>query len=188
MTLKTTVLTVLVLFALAVPGVVGSGFALPLPDYFADEWVGFVCLTASPPGSPPTSVLVQFMFDKSTNGGISLTGADSLFAFLTGNLGLLSPIIGSNPQTACSLTPSQTQVEFPGATGLQAAQFVSGSFQQLGFSRYIIVDAFWTTTDVSYIAETLTSVEVLGLDVFRVTENNDLSYVASSQIVRSLVP
>jgi hypothetical protein len=187
MTLKAAVLTVLVVFALAVPGVVGSGFAEPLPGYFEDEWVGFVCLTASPPGSPPTSVLVQFMFDKTSNGGISLTWADSLFAFLTGNLGLLSPIIGSNPQTACSRTPSQIQVEFPGATGLQAAQLVSGSFQQLGFSRYIIVDTYLSFLDLSY-GETQISVETLNSDVFRVNGNNDVSPVAANQIARSLVP
>jgi len=188
MTLKAAVLTVLVLFALAGPGVVGSGFAVPLPNYFEDEWVGFVCLTAIPPGSPSTSVLVQFMFDKNHGGGISLTQADSLFAFLTGSLGLLSPFIGNNPQTTCSLPPSQIQVEFPGATGLQAAQLLSGSFQQLGFSRYIIVDAYVDTADLSYIADTLTSVEFLGFDVFRVTGDNDLSWVANSWIVKSLVP
>jgi hypothetical protein len=137
MTPRATVLIVFVVFALTVPGVVGSGFAAPIPDYFKDEWVGFVCLTASPPGSPPISVLVQFNFDQVTFGGISLIRANSLFTYLTSNLGLLSPTIGNNPQTTCSLTPSQTLAMFPGATALQAAQQVSGSFQQLGFPPYI---------------------------------------------------
>lgn len=183
MTLTRIALTVMVLFALAVPGVVGSGIAAPIPPFFEEESVGFVCLTASPPGSPPTSVLVQFNFDKIAFGGIPLTRADSLFSFLTSNLGLLSPIIGSNPQTTCSLTPSQTLVQFPGATALQAAQQVSGSFQQLGFSRYIIVDTF-----LSFAVPYFGPVDTLRSDVFLVIGNNDLSYASSIDIAESLVP
>jgi hypothetical protein len=183
MTPRATVLIVFVLVALVVPGVVGSAFAAPIPDYFEDEWVGFVCLTATPPGSPPISVLVQFNFDQVTFGGIPPNRANSLFTYLTSNLGLLSPIIGNNPQTTCSLTPSQTLAMFPGATALQAAQQVSGTFQQLSFARYIIVDAFLSFT-VLYFG----SVDTLRTEVYRVNGNNDLSYVASNEIAASLVP
>ena len=179
----TTVLTVLVLFALLVPGVVGSGFAAPIPEYFQDEWVGFVCLTAFPPGSPATTVLVQFNFDKTTFGGIPLSRADSLYTFLRSNLGLLSPVIGSNPQTTCTLTPGQVVIQFPGADAKQATQQVSGSFQQLGFARYIVVDTYSALAILSS-----GTVVVLKTDVFVVNGNNDLSYVASNEIAASLVP
>jgi hypothetical protein len=182
-TTKAIVLTGLLLLALAVPGVAGNGFAASIPTYFEDEWVGFVCLTASPPGSPPTGVLLQLNFDKVALGGISLTTADSLFAFLTGNLGLLSPIIGNNPQTTCSRTPSQIQAQFPGVNALQATQQLSGTFQQIGFPRYIVVDAFF-----SLVAPYLGTATILRTDVFLVTGNNDLSYAAGNEIVDSLIP
>src|SRR5262249_46339992 len=142
MTRVTTAVTVLLLLVLAVPGTVGIGLAAQIPDYFGDEWVAFVCLTATPPGSGPTTVLLQLNFDKLSFGGIPLDRADRLYAYLTNNLGILSPVIGPNPQKTCTLTPSQVTVQFPGKTALDAAQLVSPSFQQLGFARYVILDAF----------------------------------------------
>ena len=183
MTSTRTILTVLVVFALAVAGLVDRGFAAAIPNYFQDEWVGFVCLTALPQGSPPTRVLLQLNFDKTSLGGIPLSRADSLFGFLTSNLGLLSPTLGSNPQTTCSFTPSQILVNFPGATALQAAQQVSPTFQQIGFARYVILDAFLSLT-VIYSGP----VNTLRTEVFLVTGNNDLNYVASNEIAESLVP
>lgn len=178
-----TIVVVLLALVLAVPGLVGSSFADPIPGYFADEWVGFLCLRTSSPGSPPTSVLLQFNFDKITFGGIPLNRADSLFTFLTGNLGVLSPTIGSNPQTTCSLTPSQVQTTFLGATGLQAAQQVAPTFQQLGFTRYVIADSFLSFTVIFS-----GSVNTLRTEVFVVAGSNDLSYVASHEFAASLVP
>ena len=183
MTSTRTILTVLVVFALAVPGLIDSGFAAAIPDYFQDEWVGFVCLTAFPQGSPPTRVLLQLNFDKTALGGIPLSRADRLFGFLTGNIGLLSPTIGSNPQSTCSFTPNQILVDFPRATALQAAQQVSPTFQQLGFARYIILDAFLSLTVIYSGPE-----NTLRTEVFLVTGNNDLSYVATNEIAESLVP
>ena len=43
------------------------------------------------------TVLVVFAL-----GGIPLSRADSLFGFLTSDVGLLSPTLGGNPQTTCS--------------------------------------------------------------------------------------
>ncbi len=183
MTWRASILTVVFVLALTAPGASGDAPAAAIPSYFEDEWVGFLCLTASPPGSGSTGVLVQFNFDKSTLGGIPLARADRLFAFFASNLGLLSPTIGKNPQTTCSLSPTQTLAQFPGATALQAAQQVSGSFQQLGFSRYVIVDSY-VNVALLYFGP----VQTVRSDVFPVSGNNDLSYAGSNELPDATLP
>jgi hypothetical protein len=138
----TAVLILLLLCVVAALGLVGDTDAAPLPAYFAEGWVGFLCLSATPPGSGgPVNVLLQLNFDKAEFGGISLARADALVPFIAANLGVLSPTVGSNPQVTCSRTPSQILADFPGVNALQAVQQVAPIREQLGFARYIIADA-----------------------------------------------
>lgn len=183
MTLKVAVLIVTLLLT-----AVGTALAAPTPEYFAEEWAAFMCV-AGPPGAPGP-VAVQFNFDKVAFGGIPLDRANNLFTYLRSNLGLLSPVLGSNPQlTNCnvvpgqSLNPSQALALAPGLTALQAAQGLSGTFQQLGFSRYIIADVFLSFT-VLYSG----SVDTLRMEVFDVPGSNNLVFKVSSDIDESLVP
>jgi hypothetical protein len=176
----TCALIFLLLLSLAVPGV---ATAVAPPSYFADGWVGFLCLTATPPGSGPTTVLLQLNFDKIAFGGVPLGRADALFTYLGNNLGLLSPVLGNSPQKTCSLTPSQVVVMFPGATALDAVQQVSGSFQQLGFSRYVIYDVFLSATLLYFGA-----VNTVRGEAYQVNGPNDLSYAMSTEFEPSLLP
>jgi hypothetical protein len=178
LTSPTTIVIILLLLLLPVPAV-----AAPIPDYFADEWVGFVCLSATPPGSGPTTVLVQINFDKFAFGGIALEGADSLFGYLTDNLGLLSLVLGNSPQKSCQRTPSQILAEFPGTTARQAAQLVSPTFQQLGFAHFIVVDTF-----LSFAVLYSGGVNTLRAEVFLVPGDNDLSFVLAHDLIETLLP
>jgi hypothetical protein len=181
---RVVVLTVLTVLALGAPWMVEDSFAAPIPDYFADEWVGFACFNAVAPGGSTTATVLQFNFDKFAGNGITLARADSLFARLTSSLGWLSQLIGASLQMTCTLTPSQIQASNPGLTALQAALQVSGSFQQLGFPSYLILDSFLTVAP-SYLG---TDIPILRTDAFRVLGSNNLSYQGSNDVLESLLP
>ena len=180
---KAMVLTVLVLFALGTPCMVDRSFAATIPDYFQDEWVAFACLNAVAPGGSPTPVLLQLNFDKIVGNGIPLARADSLFARLTGSLGWLSQLLGASLQLTCAYTPSQIQASNPGLTALQAAQQLSGSFQQRGFPAYLILDSFLSFA-LSYLGS---DIAILRTDAFRVVGPNNVSYLGSSDVIESLI-
>ena len=69
-------------------------------------------------------------------------------------------------------------------TALQAAQQLSGTFQQLGFPSYLIADAFLSVAP-SYLGN---DIVILRTDAFRVLGGNNVSYVGSSEIIESLIP
>jgi hypothetical protein len=180
MTTKIVALSVLLCIASGWPGVLGEAIAapIPVPAYFDGEHVGAVCLTAVPPGGPgPITVLVQFNFDPVTQGGISLARANSLFAYYKDILlGILKPLIGSNFQSFCSLTPSDVQIQYPGVDALDAIQLV----RQFAFERYYIVDSYLTT---------YAGVEsIVRSEVFRVDGGDELSYVQGFEIAEGLLP
>jgi len=173
----------LLLLALAAPGMVGGVAAESVPTYFEDGWVGFLCLNATPPGSGPIHVFLQINFDKVSLGGISLARADTLFAYVSANLGLLSPVIGHDPQPFCSFSPSFIQAQFPNATALQAVQLLSPSFHQMGFDRYVIYDSFLTAALLYF-----GPVSTLRAEIYVVNGSNDISFVLSNEIPTSLLP
>jgi hypothetical protein len=181
---KAVVLTVLVLFALGAPWVVGSSFGAPIPAYLEDGWVGFACLTSVSPGGSPTPVLLQLSFDKLAGGGIALGRADSLFERHTSSFGWLSQLIGASFQVTCTHTPSQIQTTYPGLTARQAAQDLSASFQARGFSAYLILDSFLSIAP-SYLDA---AILVLRTDAFRVVGPNDLSYLGGNDAAESPTP
>jgi hypothetical protein len=193
MTAKALVLTALVLLALCAPGFVSSSDAIPLPPYFADEWVGLVCLSLTLPGPPPTQVnaLVQINFDQVTNGGISLAEAEELFSFLTEAITEFGPLAGgTNPQNTCpQFTPTGIQNQFPGLNALQAAQQLTAQYQQYGFFIYVIADAFLSRVS-SYLQDAGVPEDTLLLrtDAFLVSGSNDVTYTGSFEVLRSLAP
>lgn len=184
MIVRVLVLTVLMVFALGAPWMVDGSFAAAIPDYFTDEWAGFACLSAVAPGGSTTAVVLQLNFDKIAGSGIALARADSLFARLTSQLGWLSQLIGASLQVTCTHTPSQIQASNPGLTALQAAQQLSGSFQQFGFPSYLILDSFLSVAP-SYLGS---DIPTLRTDAFRVVGPNNLSYLGSTDTVESLIP
>ncbi|MGH2610766.1 MAG: hypothetical protein ACRDHF_16925 [Tepidiformaceae bacterium] len=181
---KAVVVTVLVLCALSAPWMTGEGVAAPIPGYFSDGWVGFACLNAVVAGGSPTPVLVQLNFDKVAGSGISLARADSLFARLTGSLGWLSQLTGASLQLTCAHTPGQIQAGVAGLTALQAAQQLSGTFQQRGFSSYLILDSFFSVAP-SYLGD---DIAILRTDAFRVVGANNVTYIGSTESLESLTP
>src|SRR5437870_2188593 len=87
---------------LGVPLLADKSFADAIPGYFADEWVGILCVNGPTPMSPTkVDLLMQMNFDKSSNGGITLAKADQLFEFL--RLSLLN-FSGTTTQT-CAIKP-----------------------------------------------------------------------------------
>ena len=187
MTAKTIVLIALLTAMLGAPSMVDTTYAAAIPGYFADEWVGFLCIFGPVPtsGNPArVNILFQLNFDKSVNGGITLARADQLFAFFQSQIVGLGTAGVFNQQT-CALTPSQVQSQY-GANALQAAQQVSGSFQQLGFQLYFINDSFWGLVP-NYLglpSDTL----VLRTDVFLVNGSDNVNYTRSLEILEDLVP
>jgi hypothetical protein len=185
MTTKIVVLTALLCIASGGPELLGQAVAgpIPVPAYFDGEHVGGLCLNAVPPGeSGPIPVLVQFNFDHVTQGGISLERANSLFAYYTSLLlGILSPVIGSNPQPFCSFLPSLVPIVHGIVDALDAVQKMTPAFQQLGFQRYYIVD--------SYLATYAVDVEsIVRSEVFRVDGANALTYVQGFEIAEAVLP
>ena len=81
------------------------------------------------------------------------------------------------------MPPSGSQTAFPGINALAAAQVLTGSFQGLGFARYVIVDGYDTSAP-----SFLDFVDTLRTDAFRVNGPGDVAYVLSSELVQSLVP
>jgi hypothetical protein len=67
----------------------------------------------------------------------------------------------------------------PGVTGRQAALGLSGSFQQLGFTSYVLLDTFVSTAPPYLGFDAL----ILRTDGFLVTGPNNLSYLGSNDIV-----
>lgn len=177
MVAKAVVLTVLALCTLGMPWMTGDSVAAPIPSYFGDGWVGFACLTAVVGGGSPTPVLLQLNFDKVAGSGISLARADGLFARLTGALGWLSQLTGADLQLTCTHTPGQIQASVAGLTALQAAQQLSGSFQQRGFSSYLVLDSFLSVAP-SYLGNDLLIVRT---DAFRVVGANNVTYIGSTE-------
>ena len=178
------VLTVLMVLALAAPWMVEGSFAAAIPDYFKDEWVGFACLNAVAPGGSTTPVLLQLNFDKISGTGIALARADSLFARLTSSLGWLSQLTGASLQLTCAYPPGQIQAGNAGLTALQAAQQLSGGFQERGFSSYLILDSFLSVAS-SYLGP---DIAIVRTDAFRAAGSNDLSYLGSTDVLESSMP
>jgi hypothetical protein len=178
------VLTVLLVFALAAPWMVEGSFAAGIPGYFADEWVGFACLSAVAPGGSTTQVLLQLNFDKISGTGIALARADSLFARLTSSFGWLNQLTGVSLQLTCAHTPGQIQAGNAGLTALQAAQALSGTFQQRGFSSYLILDSFLSVAS-SYLGS---DIAIVRTDAFRAEGVNNLLYLGSTDVLESLMP
>ena len=177
------VVTVLMVLALAAPWMVGDSVAAAIPGYFADEWVGFACLNAVAGGST-TTVLLQLNFDKISGTGIAPARAESLFARLTSSLGWLSQLTGASYQVTCTYTPGQIQASNPGLTAVQAAQALSGSFQQRGFSSYLILDSFLSVAS-AYLGP---DPGIVRTDAFRAVGSNNLSYLGSTDTIESLMP
>jgi hypothetical protein len=176
---RVTLITVLIVCVLGAAGAVDRSIAAPIPEYFEDEWVGFACLTATKPGASPTPMLLQLDFDKLAGGGLSQARADSLFARMTSALGWLSQLTGATLQVTCLHSPSEVQAMMPGVTGRQAALGLSGSFQQLGFTSYVLLDTFVSTAPPYLGFDAL----ILRTDGFLVTGPNNLSYLGSNDIV-----
>ena len=177
---KTLALTLLLMLAACTPGLDGDGVAAPLPAYFADGAVGFVCIEVTPASGSPFNVLVQANFDKVLDGGIAPARADALFGFVTNlvRTNELQPL--GSLRTTCSMTPSQIESQFSGMNALQAAQPLTGSFQQRGFAAYLIVD--------TYLAVALALHDTLRIDTFRAVGNNNVDYVGSIERLRTSVP
>jgi hypothetical protein len=181
---KTMVATVLVLVALVTPWGVDRSVAAPLPDYFADGWVGFACANAVIPGQPTAPLLLQLNFDKLSGGGITQTRANNLFTRITGSLGWLSQITGVGFQVTCTQTPNQVQASTPGLNALQAALPLTGSFQQDGFSFYLILDSFLSITP-PYLGS---DAAIVRTDAFIVLGANNVFYLGSSDVIVQLMP
>jgi hypothetical protein len=176
------VVTVLMVLALAAPWMAEDSFADTIPNYFQDERPGFACVNATTGGST-TTLLLQLNFDN-FDGSIPLARADSLFARFTTSLGWLSDLLGASLQVTCTLSPSQAQATVPGLTALQAAQQLSGTFQQRGFASYLVLDSFRTVAP-SYLGS---DIAILRTDAFRVLGSNNLSYQGSNDVLESLLP
>jgi hypothetical protein len=179
---KTLVAIVLLVTALGAPGLVDTSFAAAIPGYFANEWVGILCVNGPTPiASTKLNLIIQMNFDKSENGGITLARADQLFEFLRVSYLNFS---GTSTQT-CALTPSQVNAQY-GVNGLQAAQQLTGTFQNHGFDIMVITDNFWRLVDdyLDHPPGTL----VLRSDQFIVVGNNDVFYRGSSETLQSQIP
>ena len=182
MTAKRIAMIGLLTLALGIPLLCEKSFADALPSYFADEWVGILCVTGpTPMSSTRVSMIIQMNFDKSTNGGITLAKADQLFEFLRTSLLNFS---GTATQT-CALKPSQVNTQF-NVNGLQAAQQLTGTYQQYGFQLMLIQDSFWTLTD-DYLLQPSGTLS-LRSDTFVVTGSNSVFYRNSSETVQSAIP
>src|SRR5262245_5790534 len=174
--------TVLVVALLCAPFMPGRADADEFPrELWEPEWVGILCLRVSRPGLPTQNVLAQFHFDKGSFETVS--DADSLFATVGSLLTQFGPLVGSSaPQVYCSLKPSAVDSQTNGANAYQVATALAGQFTQLGFARYVVFDVYhWE-------APFPTTTPVLRTDFYRIQGVNDTSYVASLDIVRSLVP
>ena len=175
MTGRAITLVALMLVLLCVPVLVD---AASLPDYFSGERVGALCLRATIPGLSTLNVLVQINFDKSTNGGITLARADSLFQLITTSI---TSFGGTLVRSCGAFKPSQIDSQFH-LNALQVAQQLTGNYQSQGFQLYFILDAYnWT-------APNPTTVDVLRADAFLVNGSNNVTYVGSVDILKSLVP
>jgi len=172
----------LVTITLGVTLLSDKGFAAALPGYFADEWVGILCVNAPTPVAPTkVNMLIQMNFDKSSNGGITLAKADQLFDFLRTSFLNFS---GTATQT-CALKPSQVNSQYH-VNGLQAAQQLTGTYPQYGFQLMVITDNFWSLLpdylDLPANALSLKS------DTFIVVGSNSVTYRSSDETLASAIP
>jgi hypothetical protein len=69
-------------------------------------------------------------------------------------------------------------------TARQAAQALTGSFQQRGFPAYLILDSFLAVTP-SYLGS---DVAIRRTDAFRVVGPNELTYIGSNDVVEPPTP
>jgi hypothetical protein len=155
---------------------------IPIPEYLEGAHFGIVCLNATPPGSAPVTVLVQFTFDPEGHGGIPVGRANALLINFTIPLvGVFSPVLGPNPARCGELLPSLIPIVLPGIDAFAAAQQLSASFQQLGFQRYYIVDMYRAVygDDVE---------SIVRADMFRALGADALSYVLGIEISETLAP
>jgi hypothetical protein len=202
MTARTIALVGLTMLAFAVTCSSDVALAAPVPAYYSDEWVGLLCVQATPPGSiTPVPALLQINFDRSTNGGISLARADELFAKIVAANGRFGPLAGftlvaqdcravAGPSVQISYAPNEIQAQF-GVNALQVALALSGSFQGLGFQQYLILDSFLNLVP-NYLTEPPVGVLppgtlTLRTDLLTVVGNNDIGYVSSSEILNDLL-
>jgi hypothetical protein len=179
---KTVVAIVLLVTALGAPGLVDTSFAAAIPGYFANEWVGILCVNGPTPIAPTkVNLIIQMNFDKSENGGITLAKADQLFEFLRVSYLNFS---GTSTQT-CALKPSLVNAQY-NVNGLQAAQQLTGTFQNYGFQVMVITDNFWSLLSeyLDLPSDTLS----LKSDQFIVLGNNNVVYRGSSEILQSQIP
>jgi hypothetical protein len=190
MAAKAIVVAVLVVFALCTPWLADTSFAIPIPGYFDGEWVGLLCLQVAFPGADtPINALAQINFDPFTNGGIDLAKADELFAFITDSIAQFGPLAGAGTiQQTCAFTPGQVQSQF-GIDALDAANALTGTYQDHGFSLFLILDAFYALLP-DYLLDAGLPVETLTLrtDLFIVGGFNDLSYSGSLEVLKELTP
>jgi hypothetical protein len=178
---KSVIAIALLIIALGAAGVVDSSFAASIPAYFADEWVGILCVNGPTPlASTKINLIIQMNFDKSVNGGITLAKADQIFEFLRVSYLNFS---GASTQT-CAIKPSQVNSQF-GVNGLQAAQQLTGTYQNYGFQAMVIADSFWTLVD-DYL-DLPDGTRSLRTDQFIVLGNNNVVYRGSAETIESQV-
>jgi hypothetical protein len=178
------VVTIVVLvIALAAPCLVDVGWAAPIPDYFEDEWIGVLCAQMAFTGSTiRVPVLFQLNFDKFTNGGITLAKADQLFNFLRNQI---SFFVGASVTVTCALTPTQVNNQYH-VNGLQAAQQLTGAYQQYGFVVLIIFDSFWSEVP-EYLNLSPGSL-TLRSDLYLTSGANNIVYISSAETLKTSLP
>lgn len=179
--LKRMMLVGLLTIALSMPWRPGESSAAALPSYLSNSWVGIICVNGPTPVSPQKiKLLIQMTFDKSSNGGISLAQADQVFAFLR-----TSFLNFSGATEICpALKPSVVQAQYA-VNGLQAAQQLTGTYQNYGLELMVILDSFWVPTQ-NYLNQP-SGAQSLRSDTFLVTGNNSVFYQSSSENLKSLV-
>jgi hypothetical protein len=184
MTARLLMVSVLVCLATGALGLFAEAAAgpIPIPEYLEGAHFGFVCLNATPPGSGPVTVLLQFTFDPEFQGGIAVGRANALQVnFTIPMVGIFSPALGANPGRCGELLPSLVPAVLPGVDAFAAAQQLSASFQQLGFQRYYIVDVYRS----AYAGDVESIVRA---EVFRALGADALSYVQGIEIAEPLLP
>ena len=181
MTAKRMAMIGLLTIALGVPFLSERSFAAAIPGYFADEYVGILCVNGPTPISPTkVNFLIQMNFDKLSQGGITLAKADQLFEFLRSSFLNFS---GTATQT-CAIKPSQVNSQY-GVNGLQAAQQLTGTYQNYGFQLMLIIDSFWDLVP-TYLNQPAGALLLRG-DTFIVIGRDDVLYRSSSETLQSAI-
>jgi hypothetical protein len=169
-------ITGLAVLLTVVVGVAGPASAAEIPGYFSFSNPSALCASVE-----STQVLVQINFDTFTFGGINLDTAEILYTQLGSIFPLLDSLIGPDVQITCSFSPKESAQIF-GLNALQLAQGLSPLFAGIGFAAYVILDVYlWEEPEFLGFAPTLR------VDVFIVNGDNDVTYLASASVLRSLV-